>query len=274
MTEASTKPLQTVLGEFKNISPELTQAFIFTRDGKIIAGDEECIAVARAKKLADAYDQIATQATFIGGIENLTIHGVSTQLGINSTNSRYLATISSRAADEKMIKALTCVIVPTIIELVDQTSPAESECSVIDPGQSEVNSDKEVVQVPQESAPAEQISIAPTFSSEHVFPKPPVNQFMVEKIGGLLVASDVVRVDADVVEKWSDLYGDTQILLVNIETLEGKSAMCKFRPIREADGKAKGIIQIPERILQTLRTCDGKLVMVKPVIPVVLEEQN
>ena len=91
---------------------------------------------------------------------------------------------------------------------------------------------------------------------------------MVEKIGGLLVASDIVRVDADVVGKWSDLYGDKEITQVNIETLEGKSAMCKFRPIKEADGKAKGIIQIPERILQTLRTGEGKLVMVKPVIPV------
>lgn len=274
MTEASTKPLQTILGEFKNISPELTQAAIFTKDGEILAGDEEFVAAERAKRMVQAYDEIATRATFMGGVENLTILGVSTQIGITSTHSRYLAIVSSRAADEKMIKALACVIVPTFIKLLDQISPAESNSQVIDPGQSEVNSDKEVVQLPQESAPAEQISVVPTVSSERVFPKPPVNQFMVEKIGGLLVASDVVRVDADVVGKWSDLYGDTQILLVNVETLEGKSAMCKFRPIREADGKAKGIIQIPERILQTLRTGDGKLVMVKPVIPVVLEEQS
>ena len=92
---------------------------------------------------------------------------------------------------------------------------------------------------------------------------------MVEKIGGLLVASDVVRVDVDVVAKWSELYGDREISLVNVETLEGKSAVCKFKPMKEAEGNAKGIIQIPEKILQTLGTGAGKLVMVKPFIPTV-----
>ena len=104
-------------------------------------------------------------------------------------------------------------------------------------------------------------------SSEQPLPKPPVNQFMVEKIGGLLVASDVVRVNADVVAKWSELYGDREISLVNVETLEGKAAVCKFKPMKEAEGNVKGIIQIPERILQTLGTGAGKLVMVKPYIP-------
>ncbi len=97
---------------------------------------------------------------------------------------------------------------------------------------------------------------------------------MVEKIGGLLVASDMVRVDADVVAKWSDLYGDREISQVNVETLEGKAVICKFKPMKEADGKAKGIIQIPERILQSLRTGEGKLVMVKPVIPTASEAKN
>ncbi len=274
MTQASSTTLQTVLAEFRNISPELTKAIIFKKDGQILAANEDDVAEDQAKKLADAYDEIANQAAAIGGVENLTIQGVSSQLDITSTNSRYLATVSSRAADEKMVKALTCVIVPTIIRLLDQVSPASIDNPSSDVAASGVKQVEETVQPPEEPTLTDQFTDTSPSPPEEVFPKPPVNQFMVEKIGGLLVASDMVRVDADVVAKWSDLYGDREILLVNVETLEGKSVMCKFKPIREADGKAKGVIQIPERILQTLRTGEGKLVMVKPVIPTSSEAKN
>ncbi len=274
MTQASQAPLQTVLGEFRNISPELTKVLVFKKNGEILAANEDKIAPERAKKLADAYDEIANQAAIIGGMENLTIQGVSSQLDITATDNRYMATVSSRAADQKMVKALTCVIVPTIIRLLDQVSPSTIDNQTSDVEESEVKLKEETIQPPEESTITEQLTDAPPAPPEQVFPKPPVNQFMVQKIGGLLVASDMVRVDADVVAKWSDLYGDREILLVNVETLEGKSVMCKFKTIRESEGKAKGVIQIPERILQSLRTGEGKLVMVKPVIPTASEGKN
>jgi hypothetical protein len=89
---------------------------------------------------------------------------------------------------------------------------------------------------------------------------------MVEKIGGLLVRPDTVRVNGDVIAKWRNLYGDKQISEIHIETLEGKRTTCKFILAKEANGNARGIIQIPEKILQTLQTSKGKLVIVKPVI--------
>jgi len=112
----------------------------------------------------------------------------------------------------------------------------------------------------------ESASDVPAAVSEPIFPKPPVNQFMVEKAEGLLVASDTVRVDRDVVAKWTDLYSDREITQVNIETLEGEAVICKFKPMKEADSNAKGIIKIPEKILRVLQTSEGKLVIVKPVI--------
>jgi hypothetical protein len=117
-----------------------------------------------------------------------------------------------------------------------------------------------------EPTPMELAVDEPSVTSEPIFPKPPVNQFMVEKLGRLLVASDTVRVDKDVVAEWRDLYGDKEITQVNVETLEGKAVICKFKPMKKADGNAKGIIKIPERILEILETSEGKLVMVKPVI--------
>ena len=101
---------------------------------------------------------------------------------------------------------------------------------------------------------------------EPFLPKPPVNQFMVEKIGGILVQGDTVRIDSGIITKWSDLYDGKKITMVDIEALDGKKTTCKFKAIKEVKANTKGIIQIPEKILQTLQTEKGKLVMVKPVI--------
>jgi len=271
VTEASSTALQTIIGEFKNISPDLTSAFVFKKDGEILASTET-ITEDQAKKLCEAYDEIADQAEVIGGVEALTIQGVSRQLSVTSMDNYYLATVSSREADEKMVKALTCVIVPTVMKLLDQISPALASNQLFDIEKPEVKQVEEPVQPPEEPTLMEPIESMvpvpdePAVTSDPIFPKPPVNQFMVEKLGGLLVASDTVRVDRDVVAKWRDLYGDKNITQVNVETLEGKAVICNFKPMKKADGNAKGIIKIPEKILQILQTGEGKLVIVKPVI--------
>ena len=266
MTEASSTALQTIIGEFKNISPELTSAFIFKKDGEILASTE-AITEDQAKKLVAAYNDLADQAEVIGGLETLTIQGVGGQLNIASINNCYLATASSPAADEKIVKALTRVIVPTVMKLLDQISPALPNSQLFDIEKPEVAQVEETVQPPPEEPPTvEPAPDVPDVASEPIFPKPPVNQFMVEKLGHLLVASDTVRVDKDVVANWKDIYGDNEITQVNVETLEGKAVICKFKPMKEADGNAKGIIKIPEKILQALETGEGKLVIVKPII--------
>jgi hypothetical protein len=279
VTEASSTALKTIIGEFKNISPELTRAFIFKKDGEILASTE-AIAEDQTKKLVTAYNDVSDQAEVIGGLETLTIQGVGSQLNITSMDNSYLVTASSRAADEKMVKALTCVIVPTVMKLLEQISPALPNDQLLDIEKPEVEQVEQVerveetVQPPEEPVPEEPAPEVPAIASEPIFPKPPVNQFMVEKLGRLLVASDTVRVDKDVVAKWRDLYGDKEISQVNVETLEGKAVICKFKPMKEADGNAKGIIKIPEKILEILQTGEGKLVIVKPVIFTAKEKKH
>jgi hypothetical protein len=115
-----------------------------------------------------------------------------------------------------------------------------------------------------------EVDVEPILESQPPFepflPKTPTNQFMVEKISGLLVPADTVRIDGEVVKKWSDIYEDKQFNSVIIEALDGKKTTCKFRAIKESKNNTKGIIQIPEKILQTLQTEKGKLVIVRPVI--------
>jgi len=266
VTENYSAALQTIINEFKNITPEITNTFIFNKNCEIVASTETTTEN-QNKKLINAFNDIADHAETIGEVETLTIQGAESQLSITSMNNRFLVNVSSHAADEKMVKMLTRVIVPTFVKLLDQI-PELSGNELLQAKNPEVKPLEEIVppieQVTQ-TAPIPDMSAS--FNSEPILPEPPVNQFMVEKIGGLLVPSDVVRVDSEVIAKWHDIYGDKEITQVHIETLEGKAIMCGFKPIKEASNNGKGIIQFPEKVLQALQTSKGKLVIVKPVIP-------
>ena len=266
MTEAYSTALQTIIDEFKNITPEITNSFIFKKNGEIIAGNEattEC----QIKKLIAGFNNIADQAGTIGGIKNLTIQGADSQLNITAMNNLYLATVFSHKADEKIVKTLTRVLVPTVVKLVGQIAPELLDNELPQAKKPEVKPIEEIFLPDMQTTHSESIpDVSASFSSESVLPEPPVNQFMIEKIGGLLVPSDTVRVDSEVIAKWRDLYGDKEITQVHIETLEDKAVICRFKPIKKTSHNAKGIIQIPEKILQILQTSKGKLVIVKPEI--------
>ena len=267
MTQAYSNPLQIIIDEFKNISPEIKRTFVFKTNGEIVACDETTTDD-QSKKLASTFLNLSSKAEVIGDIETLTIQGADSQLNITSTNNNYyLTTVSSRSADVKIVTSLTRVIIPTVMTLMDEISSDTSDNELPQNVESETKPTEEVILSPQEPISNEPATdVQATFSSDPPLPQPPVTQFMVEKIGGLLVPSDTVRVDSGVIKKWSDLYGDIQITQIHIETLEGKTTTCKFRAIKEADINAKGIIQIPEKILQSLQTSKGNLVIVKPVI--------
>ena len=264
MTEAQTNPLQTILDEFKILSPETTNATVFNNDGQTIANTKDTTED-QTKKLITNFCSIAQQAQTIGGVENLIIQAADNQLTITAINSLYLATVSSRTANLEIVKSLTQVVVPTVVKLIDQNSivPTETQLSpTIDPEEQI----EEKVALPIIDEPGIEPILEPKASFDQFLPFTPTNQFMVEKIMGLLVPTDTVRIDGEVMAKWSDLYGGKQILMVNIEALDGKKTTCKVKPMKEAKNNSKGAIQIPEKILQNLQTEKGKLVLVGPAI--------
>ncbi len=264
MTEAYINPLQTVIDEFKNISPETTNALLFKNNGQTIASIKAA-SEDQTRKLIFNFSNIESQAQAIGGIEYLTIQTTENQLSVTAMNNLYFATVSSREANQEIIKSLTQVVIPTIVYLVDQTALNPLETQPPQALQLEEKHVEETV-LPVEDEPTIEPIPEPQPPFELFLPSTPVNQFMVEKIGGMLVAADTVRVDGEVISQWSDLYSGKQFTMVNIEALDGKKTTCKFKTIKETKNNAKGIIQIPEKILQTLQTEKGKLVMVKPVI--------
>ena len=264
MTEDCANPLQTFIDEFKVISPETTNALIFKNNGQTIA-NTEATTEDQTRKLILHFGSIASQAQSIGGIENLTIQAADSQLNISAMDNLFLATVSTRTANQEIVKSLTQVLVPTVVRLVDQIASLPSGNQQPQPIQPE-EPQTEAAVLPVEDEPTIEPMPEPQGPFEPILPSTPINQFMVEKIAGLLVAADTVRIDGDVIAKWSDLYDGKQITMVNIEALDGKKTTCKFKAIKEAKNNSKGVIQIPEKILQTLQTEKGKLVMVKPVI--------
>jgi hypothetical protein len=96
--------------------------------------------------------------------------------------------------------------------------------------------------------------------------EPPVTQLIVEKLSGILVPSDTVRIDKEIIEKWNELFEDKNIQLVHIENVNGKSIQTKFRNIKSSEHAGKGVIRIPNKIQIDLETSKGELVTIKPVL--------
>jgi hypothetical protein len=257
VTEDQQNPLQTIVQEISTLSPETISTFLFRNNGQTIANSQTLPENLTKKFVAD-FANISVQAQAIGGIENFTIQSSECQLAIVSVEDCFLATVSTKQANQEVLKSITQVLVPTVIRLVNQVDFKAKELE-------EKPYEELALRTSAEAKPSIEPIPEPQIPYEPALPKTPTNQFMVEKISGLLVASDTVRIDGEVVAAWSSLYEGKQFSQVTIEALDGKKTTCKFKALKDAKN-AQGIIQIPEKILQTLQTEKGKLVMVKPVI--------
>ena len=289
MTCVQSEVLQTVVNEFSNLSNETSNVFFFDEKGETIVVDQ-ATREDQAKPFIDDFVNLTLQTDVLGGLENLAIQGVQSQIQVARIENLYLALVSSREANAKIIDSLSHVLVPTIVKLLNQ-QPIKEEMEIpqdleiekeevpfeesvlpeIEPVEENTLPEVEAVEesvLPEEEVVEEEQLINGIFeeeSSESLLPDPPINQLMVEKIKGILVQADTVRVDSEVIAKWTELYGERD-LLVHIQTLEGKETTCKFKPLKDAKSNAKGIIQIPEKILEALHASKGQLVMVSPEI--------
>jgi len=239
--EAHAFVLKNILNEIKTVCPYISTTFIF-KNGKILAKDENT-SEETINSTVDAFDAITERANAIGGLKSVAFHGTKGRVSIACINDSYLTTIASNEADEKYVNTLTRVWAPTVLKLIEKFRPASIENNTLTTEQLE-----------------------PEVNPELLLPEPPVNQLIVENLGGLLIPSDTVRIDSAVIAQWKNLYADKKIEKVDVETLNGKTTRCKFKPIKGSEHEGKGIIQIPEKIQLTLQTTKGELVMVKPVV--------
>ncbi|MFB3889468.1 MAG: hypothetical protein ACE14S_08245 [Candidatus Bathyarchaeia archaeon] len=274
--------LEDTLNEIKNACPEVQSIFIFRRDKTILAKDD-ATDEAVADQTIKTFNALNNRAIFNGGVESLTIQGTESRAIITRVDNLYLATIASRGADEKAFKALTRVMLPAILRLIETIQPkltaTESALSA-GSGFSEQRL-KTVLTTHEEPAAAEaeeEVKVEepteqaePAVSSPSQLTNAPASQLIVENMGGfgigkLLSSEETVRVDSSVIAQWKDLYGYTQIDEVQVEdTRTGRKTTCKIKPIKDSKLEGKGIIQLPEKVQNALQTKKGALVTVKPL---------
>jgi hypothetical protein len=279
--------LKNTLQEIQNACPEVTSNFIF-KDGKILAKNKNTEEEA-ATQTIEAFDAITERADPIGDLESITIQSVEGKVDIAAMEDFYLTTVSSKEADEKYVNTLTRILIPIVIKLSEKIQPAaiDNETITTEPepepdeddtyepseenfeltkDEPEENNETEEMDQPEEEPAMPEPKEEPEINDEPLLPDPPVTQLIVENLGGLLVPSDTVRVDQEVITRWNELYGDENIKEVEVEALNGKTIRCKFKNIKKAKDTGRGIVKMPEKIQLTLETQQGELVTVKPVI--------
>ena len=291
--------LKSTLDEIQNACPDVTSNFIF-KDGKILAKNENTEKEA-ATQTIEAFDAIVERADPIGDLESITIQSAEGKVKIAAMEDFYLTTVSSKEADEKYVNTLTRILIPIVIRLSEKIQPASADIEAITIDQPEPEED-DVVEVTEETidaaeevfetadeeiAEAENIEtdqpeeleeetsttepeeieqVEPEIDTDPLLPEPPVTQLIVENLKGFRVPSDEVRVDQEVIQQWSELYGDDKIKEVEVEALNGKTIRCKFKQIKKSKDAGKGIVKMPEKIQLTLETQQGELVTVKPIV--------
>lgn len=277
--------LKTTINEIRSVSPQVTNAFVFRKDGEIVAKDDDT-SEETINNAINIFNEMNEHTEVFGHLENLSVQCSNSQVTFTPCiKDFYLATVSSRETDGKIFYAITRILVPTIIKLVNQlTDSSDSQLIFLEKPKPkapakiiEPEPEPEIKQIkPVETKPVQDPIIEPKHEPvkqpekppEPVFEPPlvkvPVHQLMVDKLTGILTSSDTVRVDYGILATWSETYEGRNITRVKIETLKMKSVECKVKTIK--DNSIKGIIQIPERLLQALELSKGELVMVNPII--------
>jgi len=114
--------LESALTEIKNICPDVTHSFIFTKDGAIVARvsetDEET-----TEKMISSFQSVAEKADTIGSLKAFYVNGKNGKVILSGVNGMYLALAASENADTTYLHSVIRVIIPTVLKLLETVTP-------------------------------------------------------------------------------------------------------------------------------------------------------
>lgn len=190
--------LKSALDEIRNLCPDVTGAFIFREDGEVVAGDG-ALSDKFMARVVDAFEGIFDKADAIGGVDGITVDGDSGKVSVSRFNDVCMVIATSKNADVNYVGTVTRILIPTVMRLLEKIcstpnqNKTETENAVVE--NKELQLQRKETPVEEEEALAE-AKVEETVAVEHR--EPIVNQLIVENLGGLLVSSDTVRVDPQV----------------------------------------------------------------------------
>ncbi len=255
--------MKNALNEIGKINKNIKCSFIFNSEGEIIAEDDKSSKF-DIKSIMENFDEILEKKDVIGGLNHLEVKGKNGTFKIlNINEDSYLALTIEKNADTQLIEATVRVIIPTLLRLLEKLAPTHPIPAL----QNQETKIEEKEQKEQDEKEREiKIEEKEKIEPELIEPEIPVNQLIVDTIGGLLVRSDTVHIDASIISQWNEALNGKKIEMVEIETFNGKTVQCKVKEMKDSKLAGKGIIKIPEKLCKNLEIKRGELVRVKPVI--------
>jgi len=289
--EVYTVALKSALTEIKKVCPDIKTSFILLKDGTIVAQDEEAIDP-NVESAANSLQSLVEKAASVGGLDGVVMDGEKGKVYVFCVNGMYSIMALSKHVDLPYLRALTGVILPTIVKVLDSiTSEAtpptplksiprgpqtqfrplssetllEEEEEKIEETAEEVEEAPEPLEAPERETEVEEeieTEVESTRRSTDITPQ----QLIVDKLSGFMVRPDTVQVDFEVLHHWSSLLDVKEIREVDIETFSGKTTRCKAKVISDQKLEGRGLIRIPEKTCDVLEVKRGELVRVKPVL--------
>jgi predicted regulator of Ras-like GTPase activity (Roadblock/LC7/MglB family) len=289
--------LRNALTGIKNSISDLNWSFILTNDGTVITSDDN-LNDSGMSKAAGSFQSLVEKANTIGGLDNMLITGEKSKICVSSVNDMYLVAGLSRNADLVYFRTITSAVLPTVLKVLDSvtssltntptpfkptpsisySTPKTPEFERPEPAPSDLTSDSEQATEEEETKAVEETNEdeelrSPTLDrveESDVAEQPKElhsQQLIVDRFSGLMVKSDTVQLDADILKRWSDELDIDQVSEVDVETFSGKTVRCKTKVINDPKLEGRGLIRIPEKACQSLDVRRGELVRVKPVAP-------
>jgi predicted regulator of Ras-like GTPase activity (Roadblock/LC7/MglB family) len=287
--------LKTALTEIKNVCPDVNSAYILLGNGKVVSNDDNAVDPA-IEKAMNTLQELTDKSMSLGGLSDFVIDGEKGKIYVSHVNGTYSVMALPKRADLTFLRTITNIVFPTVLKVLEGINSETSETLLSTPLKStpiiperpviptptplEPEIDEENVEETAEETEkleetdeitkpklAESTDEEESEEETEKISELPSQQLIVDKFGGLMVRSDTIQLDFDVLDKWASTLNLDEIREVDIETFRGKTVRCKAKLINDEKLQGRGIVRIPERTCDALELKRGELVRVKPVMP-------
>jgi predicted regulator of Ras-like GTPase activity (Roadblock/LC7/MglB family) len=276
--EAYSMALRNALTEIKNICPDVQASFLFSKEGTVIAGNGESPEVPYDKTV-NAMESLLNNAETIGGLDSLVINARKGKVQISCVNNMYLAMVTAKNVDMTYLQAVSRVLIPTVIKLLENIAGAPAPIRLAqstptianvppkiaqeDEVEEEGDKEKNEETIEEEPEKLEELTASSSGTVSQDSSEPSI-QLIVDTLSGLLVRGDTVQIDAEIFEELSHYYNNAKIDQVDIKSFNGNSAVCKVKLVKYGKSESKDRIRIPEKARKDLDVKKGEMVRVTP----------